>query len=567
VSLVSELQRRRVFRTLVAYGIAAFAVLQIIEPIMHGLHWPDAVLSYVVYALSAGFPVVVALAWIYDLNAGRIERTRSSESPGSLRGVRLALTLVGIGALAATPGAVWYFFVRGIAGRAPTSAPATERPIPSIAVLAFVNLSPDKEQEYFSDGIAEDILNALAQIQGLHVAGRTSSFYFKGKNEDLASIAAKLHVATLLEGSVRKVGDRVRITAQLINAADGYHLWSKQYDREITDILKVQGELATSVVEALKLKLLPGQSPGVHEYGTASTEAYLHYLVGRKLMAVRTAETNRRAFDAFRKAVDLDPEFAPAWAGLAFTRSYLGDLAPTIVEKVEDKTQALGDVDKSIALAPGLAEAYVIRGILRVRDRFDWSGAQSDFERALAFNPDQPFALEHYGYWFQAWRGQLREAAGSLNRAIERDPLNASLRHRLGCVYIFSGDLVSARKEFDREYEISSGYASDDLWPIYLLILEGKPAEALEGASHLPLEVYRLVGAALAHQVLGHEEKSLQALAALRAPQFLPNFSVQVAQVHAFRGEKDAAFERLDRAYETRDPGMMRLRSIRSCAG
>ena len=161
---------------------------------------------------------------------------------------------------------------------------------------------------------------------------------------------------------------------------------------------------------------------------------------------------------------------------------------------------------ESIALPPGLAEAYVIRGALRLRDRFDWSGAQADFERALGFNPDQPFALEQYGYWFQAWRGQLREAAGSLRRAIERDPLNVSLWHRLGCVYVFGGDLASARKAFDREYEISSGYASDDAWPMYLLILEGKPAEALEVASHLQLEVYRLVGAALAHHVLGHEE-------------------------------------------------------------
>src|SRR5262249_18309608 len=160
-------------------------------------------------------------------------------------------------------------------------------------------------------------------------------------------IAAKLHVATLLEGSVRRAGDRVRMTAQLINAADGFHLWSKQYDRELTDILKVQGELAMSVVQALKLKLLPEQSPNGQEHRTASTEAYLHYLVGRKLMAVGTAETNRRAFDAFKKALDLDPGFAPGWAGLGFTRARLGDLAPTIVEKVEVKTQALGDVDKS----------------------------------------------------------------------------------------------------------------------------------------------------------------------------------------------------------------------------
>src|SRR5712692_2358766 len=182
----AELKHRRVIRALVGYGIAAFAVLQIIEPIMHGLHWPDAVLSYVVAALAVGFPVVVSLAWILDVNAGRIERTGPSASPGGLRGLRLALVLVGIGVLAAAPGTVWYFLVRGIARPTTSSGPATEKPPPSIAVLPFVN--------------------ALAQVEGLQVAGRTSSFYFKGKNEDLASIAAKLHVSTLLEGSVRKSG-------------------------------------------------------------------------------------------------------------------------------------------------------------------------------------------------------------------------------------------------------------------------------------------------------------------------------------------------------------------------
>lgn len=222
MSLIAELQRRRVFRALVGYGIAAFAVLQIIEPVMHGLHWPDEVLSYVVVALAVGFPVVVSLAWIFDVNAGRIERTEPAPASGP-RGVRLGLLLVGIGVLAAAPGVVWYFVVRG--HTRPVSS-STAAATPSIAVLPFVNLSSDKEQEYFSDGIAEDILNALAQVDGLKVIGRTSSFSFKGKNEDLRTIGEKLGVSTVLEGSVRKARSRVRVTAQLIEAAGGSHLWS-----------------------------------------------------------------------------------------------------------------------------------------------------------------------------------------------------------------------------------------------------------------------------------------------------------------------------------------------------
>src|SRR2546425_6412349 len=255
--LISELRRRRVIRALVGYGIAAFAVLQIVEPVMHGLHWPDVVLSYVVVALAVGFPLVVSLAWIFDVKDGRIEKTPPA---ARMNRARLALVLLTIGVLAAAPGTVWYFYVRQIHKGAEVA--------PSIAVLPFVNLSSDKEQEYFSDGIAEEILNALAQVRGLRVIGRTSSFSVKGKNEDLRAIGEKLNASNLLEGSVRKSGARVRITAQLVEAADGSHLWSQQFDREMTDVFAVQDEIARAVVVALRLKLLPPQSGALDEQRT-----------------------------------------------------------------------------------------------------------------------------------------------------------------------------------------------------------------------------------------------------------------------------------------------------------
>jgi adenylate cyclase len=199
VPLLAELKRRRVFRALIGYGIAAFAVLQIVEPVMHGFHWPEAVLSYVVAALAAGFPVVVGLAWIFDVSGGRIERTVPAASGSRLRGVRLALVLVAIGALAAAPGVLWYFVFRGGARSAPAKAQA-----PSIAVLPFVNLTGDKENEYFSDGITEEIINALANVEGLRVVARTSAFSFKGKDVNVRKIGEELNVATVLEGSVRR---------------------------------------------------------------------------------------------------------------------------------------------------------------------------------------------------------------------------------------------------------------------------------------------------------------------------------------------------------------------------
>ncbi|TMB98593.1 MAG: hypothetical protein E6J42_05615, partial [Chloroflexi bacterium] len=262
---------------------------------MHGLHWPESVLSYVVAGLALGFPVVVSVAWIFDVRQGGMERTPPAPV-GALRlqGARLALVLIGIGVVAAAPGSIWYFVVRGIARSAGQPA-ATSNREPSIAVLPFADMSPGKDQEYFSDGIAEEILDALTHVEGLRVAGRTSSFSFKGKGEDLRSIGEKLNVAHVLEGSIRKEGNRVRITAQLVGAADGFHRWSKTFDRELTGVFAVEDEIARSVVDALKAKLLPRQASAGKEHRTESSEVYTQYLLGRQFSRRFSPDANRRA--------------------------------------------------------------------------------------------------------------------------------------------------------------------------------------------------------------------------------------------------------------------------------
>ena len=230
---------------LVGYGIAAFAILQIVEPVMHGLHWPDEVLSYTVAAMAVGFPIVVSLAWIFDVNAGRVEVTA-----GGPRGVRLALLLVGLGALAAAPGVVWYFVLaRPMAPPAVHLAPVASA-ASSIAVLPFADLSPAHNQGHFVDGIAEEIRDALARVDGLRVIGRTSSVSLEGTDEDLRAIGARLAVGHLLEGSVRKEGRRIRVTARLVEAAGGSHLWSKTFDVATTDVFVAEDEIAAAVVEA-----------------------------------------------------------------------------------------------------------------------------------------------------------------------------------------------------------------------------------------------------------------------------------------------------------------------------
>jgi serine/threonine-protein kinase len=513
-------------------------------------------LTYLVVALAIGFPVVVGLAWIFDVNQGHIERTGATAGLGS---GRLVAILAGISVVSAAPGVAWYLWLRKPA--LPAAVPAA--PGPSIAVLPLVNMSSDKEQEYFSDGLTEELLNLLAKVPGLQVAARTSSFAFKGKNTRISEIGQELGVATLLEGSVRKSGDQVRITTQLINAADGYHLWSETYDRKLTDIFAVQDEIARAVVGALKLKLLPGQQPDTQGLRAQNPDAYLSYLEGLQLLSSFHLADYQKAVEAFERSRDLEPGFGPAWAGLGYARIILSFMGgPALTARSDEETE------KAIALAPGLPLAWSARSMLRTA-RFDWAGSRADVERALSLSPGDPLASTGLAR-FQVWTGQFKEGLDTLQRALERDPLNPVVVHDLASAYLFEGDLVRARQVFDRRERLGSPQADGDDWPGYLLILEGKPQEALEAAGRRPLEVWRLVGTAMAQHALGNDPAARAALARLHDPQFARPFSVQVAQLHAMLGEKDEAFAALERAYEFRDVGMLRLKAdplLRKLAG
>ena len=550
----AELKRRRVFRALVGYGIAAFAVLQVIEPIMHGAHWPEIVLSYVVAALAAGFPIVITLAWAFDVKAGRIERTAPAPASTGLRGVRLALLLVGIGLLAAAPGLVYYFFLRSAR---PAAAPESGAG-PSIAVLPLVNLSSDKEQEYFSDGLTEELLNLLAKVPGLRVAARTSTFAFKGKNEDVGVIAQKLHVAAILEGSVRKAGDQIRITTQLINVADGYHLWSESYDRKLTDVFAVQDEIAQAVVAALKLKLL--QAPTSKNSHTANPEAYNQYLLGRQFFYFGNEDSYRRSVQAYERALALDPGYAPAWAGLATTTYWLANIsAESATAMAESYERALAAAEKAVALGPDIAEGYRTRGTLRTLTKWDWVGARADLERALALSPENADTLTTYALLLLAPFGRLPEAVATFRKATELDPLNPRAWTWLGGALLQSGQLGPAREALNRSLEISPHQSTINRYYLVMaFLLDGQPAAALASSQRSTIS-FRLAGDALAQHDLGHPGESQQALDKLIV-RFGHIAAYQVAQVYAWRGENDRGFEWLQRAYAQRDSALRNLK-------
>ena len=562
---IAEFQRRRVFRVLVGYGVVSFAVLQIIEPIMHALHLPDSVLTYCVIALAIGFPLAIVLAWAFDVNAGIVERTAAKA--GGLRGVALALALTGIGLLAAAPGVAWYFFLRqrpapaggeGSAAKPEAGTIADLRAPPSIAVLPLVNMSSDKEQEYFSDGLSEELLNLLAQVPQLRVIARTSSFSFKGKSVDVATIAKALDVGNILEGSVRRSGNKLRVTAQLIRAADSSHLWSQTYDRELTDVFKVQDEIAAAVVAALKIKLLPSQAaPSARRAG--STEAYDQFLLGLQLVRGASYSDLPRAEAALEHAVALDPNFAPAHSTLAWVQVASGEFTGDLAKREVSHQLGLASAERAIALDPGLPDGYTVRAWYRCNIAWDFKRGQEDVERVQALDPNGLVALDYGGALACFRPSRLAETLARDRRAVAADPLSVSAWHFYGAhLLLATGGVTQARGALQRAIDLSPAAA----WPRFTLgfldLQDGKVEQALAHFRYAGPGL-GLTGEAMAEHTLGHAQRSEEALETLKK-NFGAGFAVQIAQVHAWRNEPDLAFEWLERARERHDAGLVRLR-------
>ena len=415
---LAELKRRRVFRALVGYAIAAFAALQIIEPIMHGLHWPDAVLSYVVVALASGFPIVAALGWIFDVKAGRIERTLPAAH--DLRGLRLALPLAGIGLLAAAPGLVYIFVLRQTPVRAERDR--------SVAVLPFASLSTAKENEFFAEGVHSELITQLGRMAGLKVIARSSVQQYREGARDLKSIGEALGVSTLVEGSVQRAGTRVRIAAQLVDAVSGRQLWSDRYDRELADSFAIQTEVALEIARQLGAKLTPAEKQLIERAPTRDPEAHELYL--------------RAIYYAERSSSRADSEKARELAAQAIARD------------------------------PSFALAHAFASILYSLQQFNCASARQHADRAMALQPDLPEAHEAllfiYGYCQVDWAAATQEGLTALRGL----PGDAMIRSTVGMAQMRAGDeqagIVNLRHAFDldpNKFEVAVRLA------IYLLSL------------------------------------------------------------------------------------------------
>lgn len=432
----------------------------------------------------------------------------------------------------------------------PMAKPLGEK---SIAVLPFIDLSEKKDQGYFSDGLSEELIDLLAQVKDLKVIARTSSFYFKGKPVTIAQIAKTLGVAHVLEGSIRRAGDTVRVTTQLIRADSSQQIWSQVYDRELKGLFQVQDEIAASVVTALKLKLAPQQTS--NSLQTTNTEAYNQYLLGRQFFDRANVDGWRLAVAAYQKAIALDPNLAAAYANLAFAEAYLADFT---TDPAAANRQALTDAEKAVALAPDEAGGYVARGYFRSVQNWDWSGAEVDLEKALALDTGDSTVQRQYG-WLQATLGHLSNAIAAEKTATELDPLSHSSWQQLGRYLGADRQFSAAHEAIRRSLEIQpeNSFSLKDLGTLQLL--EGNAAGALVTFRKIGLENFRLTSIAMAEHTLGHARESQQALDEAIA-KHAQDATYQITDVYAWRGEQAKAFEWLERAYALRDGGLSSIK-------
>jgi adenylate cyclase len=570
LSLFNELKRRNVFKVAIAYVVVAWLVTQVLQLVFESFGTPDWVMKTVLVLMAMGLVFALFFAWAFELTPEGIKREREVDRSQSITGEtgkRLNHTILVVMALALAYFAYDKFVLSGereaalVEAATQTATPQTvvespSEPGRSVAVLPFVDMSPDQDQAYFTDGLTENLLNALAQLRELKVAGRTSSFAFKGRNEDLRSIGEQLGVAHLLEGSVQKSGERVRITAQLVSAADGYHLWSRTYDRTLEDIFAVQDEIAGEVAKAMKVALLGenGNAITVAVSKNASA-AYNDYLKGLYESHRGNIESNERAISYYRRALDEDPNLALAWAGLASSLDYVtgfgdGDFTAGFEEARASALRAL-EID------PDLPEGHLaLAGIQQSYD-WDWQAAEASLNRALALRPGDTKIRRQLAR-LKAMLGKPDEAFAEYQLVAEQDPLDLGAQMSLA-------NALRARGRYEEALSILNRVQdADPTRPVLhwqkgnVYFNQGDYQRALDEYTLESFEFLRLTGQAVCFHHLGQQDSAVKALQSLISSQG-ESSSYQIAAIYSQWGDADNAMIWLERGYKIRDPGLQFL--------
>ena len=455
MTFFEELKRRNVIRVGVAYLVAAWLLLQIVDVLAPLLDLPEWVGRLVFLVLLIGLVPTLVFSWVYELTPEGLKRETEVLGDESIsRHTARKLNHLTIVLLVIVAGIV---IADRLIPETTDSGPPVEESAkedlgepaaddrPSVAVVPFVNTSDDDANEYFADGISEELLNALSGISNLRVPSRTSSFTFKDSNKTVVEIGEALQVDNVLEGSVRKAGDRIRVSVQLIEVDSDTRIWSETYTRELVDIFAVQDEIATSIVTALRLKLNAEDNEKLGQVSTDSVQAYDEYLRGRYYWPQRRAVLLKRAIEHYKAAVAIDPEFDRAWAALA--DAYL--IMPEYVQGTTDTYLPLAReaLDKALQLNPDSPYALAASGLLKAHYFYDWEGALADLERAVALAPDYATGRQFYGEILNI-QGRLDEALEQLRLGREADPLSVVIRHIPGYFLLWRGRYDEAEAHY-----------------------------------------------------------------------------------------------------------------------
>jgi TolB-like protein/tetratricopeptide (TPR) repeat protein len=559
-----ELKRRNVYKVAVAYVVVAWLLIQAGSIFFPAFDAPPWAIKIFIIVIVLGFPVALVLSWAFEITPEGI-KLESEIAPNESIRQRTGRKIVGITVLLAVIAAGLLAF--NLFRTKPTTPPTTAAPITdkSVAVLAFANLSDDKGSEYFSDGISEELLTVLQKIPGLHVAARTSAFSFKGKNATAQEIGQKLGVARLVEGSVRKAGDVVRIAARLTRTDTGEQLWSENFTRDLKDVFAVQTELAQTIVGQLSGQLTNGaadpaakatieaQVQAAEKGGTKNVDAHQHYLQGRFYANRHSEKGAGEAFAEYQRAVELDPSFALAWAGLAQTHVWYCGFSSAIGRAGFDDhlARAREAATRALAIEPNLPEALLARAKIQLNFDFDWNGAAETVRSALALAPADPALVTAAGTLALA-RGDTTRAIELYRQAVALDPVNPGARAWLAFNLAVTGRFDEARAEYPRVVELNPAAPWSHAGLGLAFIVKGKFAEAAVAAQDDAAEWARLPVVAMARWSQKRMPEADAALARLTEG-FADTAAYLIAEVYAYRGDKDRAFEWLERARRQRD--------------
>ena len=564
----AELKRRNVYKVAVAYAVVAWLVIQAASIFFPAFDAPPWVMRTFIIVVIFGFPVALIFSWAFEITPEGIKLESEIEPSKSIKrrtGRKIVAVTIALAVIAA--GLFVYQLVQPQVGtslrdvrsdsakdKGRLGEPSLPAPNKSIAVLPFVNMSADKNDEYLSDGMTEELINVLSKVPGLRVPGRTSCFAFKGKNEEdiFRKVGDQLHVGTVLEGSVRKAGDKLRVTAQLINVSDGYHLWSKDYDGDVKDILNFQSNVAEQVVQALQVKLGGEGTRVLAKKPTENPEAHRLYLLGRYEFAKYTQTGWNNAIRYYEQALRIDPEFALAYCGLADNYAYMGSVVMPEKEAIAKEKEF---AQKALELDPELAEAHMSLALTLVAD-YDWRNGLKEFDRALELNPNLAFAYE-----LQAWTlnglGRFDEAIAKTRKAVELDPLNPFFQMSLSFYQYWAGQYDDAIAQARKTLEMDPNSTISHVLLGLSFLKKGDTASAIAELQKTkapdPGAWYQgFLG--YAYAISGDRAKAEQALRELEELAKRQYVSpTAFATIYLGLGEKEKCLDWLEKAYEQQD--------------